>query len=642
MGDATDNRFEGRYFRGNGDVEYLQLLDIARRMFDPDPEFQNLPMLYTPEWNGLLEGPTWNAWWIQNSYGTTYCALPFLQEPLVTFIQNSQNLWFDQMGDGKHAGEHGWIAPDGCLCDAARPGWIVYKQGDGRINIHDWGMEFTAAGLLMQAELLLISRNVKAFTYYLPKLERCADFIEKRRDPQNNLFWAGPASNLLAPSYAGCKRPDGTYDKAYLTGLSITYIAALDRLIEIEKLSGNAQKERLYFKRRNLARKGLPLLATDEGYFIKSLDPNGIRHGVYGAGQYGYFESSPNHDSIAFRVVDDAQAKKIYTKIASIPGLRPYVFIIPNYPSLDDMYEEPKGLWAFGTWVNGGHWSTCEARMIMGYYRLGKYEEARRSMQRLLTFARQFRIDNPLTKFGSDVYQPNVPINLTYDAFGPPAAMIRGLFEYLYRADGLTLLPHIPPGITELEQLFPIRFGEKRLYISTVGSDAITAVWVNENPYDSFDAKTVFLPYDGTPNTAYIQIVFGDAKPAKPSYVKPAETVSASSELSEFPDSAFLNVRADKLQEFYSRLVKEGLEKSYEAAHTKLAIDFIATLHARRRLLAENRIRLLPELSQKAADKFYVDTAIRLCEGLEKVLKLYAKSNDSQKKRIYELWMQNP
>jgi len=35
-------------------------------------------MLYTPKWNGFVEGPTWDAWWIQNSYGTTYCALPFL------------------------------------------------------------------------------------------------------------------------------------------------------------------------------------------------------------------------------------------------------------------------------------------------------------------------------------------------------------------------------------------------------------------------------------------------------------------------------------------------------------------------------------------------------------------------------------
>jgi hypothetical protein len=55
-----------------------------------------------------------------------------------------------------------WVAPAGPLCDAARPGWIVYEQGDGRIGIHDWGMEFTAAGRVRQAELLLISRDQQA------------------------------------------------------------------------------------------------------------------------------------------------------------------------------------------------------------------------------------------------------------------------------------------------------------------------------------------------------------------------------------------------------------------------------------------------------------------------------------------------
>jgi hypothetical protein len=43
-------------------------------------------MLDTTNWNGLVEGPTWDAWWIQNSYGTTYAALPFLREPFVTFL----------------------------------------------------------------------------------------------------------------------------------------------------------------------------------------------------------------------------------------------------------------------------------------------------------------------------------------------------------------------------------------------------------------------------------------------------------------------------------------------------------------------------------------------------------------------------
>lgn len=648
---TTDGRFEGRYFRGRGDAEYLELLNIARRMFDPDPEFQNMPMLYTPEWNGLVEGPTWRGWWIQNSYGTTYCALPFLQEPLLTFLQNSQDLWFDQMGDGRRVGAHGWIAPDGCLCDCACPGWVMYKQGDGRIDIHDWGVEFTAAGLLLQAELLLISRDEKAISHYLPKLERCANFIESRRDPKNNLFLAGPAGNLLAPSYAGWKHPDGSYGMAYLTGLSITYIVALDRLIELEKLVGDVQKAELYSERRWLAWKGLQLLTTEEGYFIKSLDPDGTRHGVYGAVKHGYFEATPNHDAIAFRVVDDVQAEKIYAKISSIPGLRPYDFIITNYPSLDDMYEKPEGLWAFGTWVNGGAWSTCEARMIMAYYRLGKYEDARRSMKRLLTFARRFRMDNPFTKFGSDVYQPNEPINLTYDAFGPPAAMIRGLFEYIYSAEGLTLLPHIPPNITELEQLFPIRFGKKRLYISTVGHGAVSAVWVNGKHHNYFDGKSVFLPYHETPDVAYIQIVLGDAKP-KPLAKRPAQAISQLTGKTQAEPTSkgytsktlkmaldMLNAKAEKLQAFYSQLVKEGFEESYEATHAKLAIDFITTIRIRFRLLAEGKIKSLSGPSQEAADRSYVDTAVRLYEGLVKLLKSYVNSDEPRKRQMYEVWL---
>jgi hypothetical protein len=324
--DAAD--FEGKYFSGNGDIEYLKLLDISRRMFSPDPEFQNTSMLYTPWWNGFVEGPTWDAWWVQNSYGPTYCALPFFEEPFVTFLQNAQDLWFDQMGDGKRIGANDWVAPDGCLCDCARPGWIMYKQGDGGIGMHDWGMEFTAAGLLLQCELLLISRDAQAINQYLPKLERSANFIETRRDSTKNLFLAGPAGNLLAPSFAGWKQADGTYKKAYLAGLSITYIAALDRLIELHKLAGKADKVQIYTERRESAQKGLKYLVTEEGYFIKSLDPDGTRHGVYGAQKHGYFESSPNHDAIAFRVVSDQQAEKIYNKIASIPGLRRHHFIV--------------------------------------------------------------------------------------------------------------------------------------------------------------------------------------------------------------------------------------------------------------------------------------------------------------------------
>lgn len=858
--------FDGTYYTGKGDVEYLQLLDISRRMFEPDAEFQSIPMLYMPAWNGLVEGPTWGAWWIQNSYGPTYCALPFWLEPWTTFIQNSQDLWFDQMGDGKRVGAsppHNWVAPDGALCDAAAPNWIIYKQGDGRIDIHDWGMEFTAAGLVMQAELLLINRDAKALVHYLPKLERCANFIETRRDPNNNLFLAGPAGNLLAPSYAAWKRPDGTYDKAYLSGLSITYIAGLDRLIELEKLAGNADKVALYSERRERARKGLPTLMTDEGYFIKYLDPDGTRHGVYGAPKHGYFEAICNHDAICFRIVDDAQAEKIYEKIASIPGLRKHDLIVTNYPSLDDTYHpDLPGIWKFGHWVNGGHWSTCEARMIMGYYRLGKTEDARRSMRQIMKFARDFRMDNNLVDFGNAVYQPHQPINCVYDTYGVPAALIRGLFEYLYRADGLTLLPHIPPGITQMDQRFPIRFGAKRLVLSTIGSGPVTSVSVNGRPWKSFDARTISLPYDQTPDMARIQIGLGGAaipalppsggeiesRPLPPAVedtfwksewlaqslgpkalplrigadsngenrfigdiararifgralsaeeigslargeqgsldkdaaligdwrfdepkegtfrnaagghlpakvVKDVKVVDTSHgkairltgggylEIAHDPrlnlgtcytleawvcpkalppggariidkstagtaDNYLLDTHpgnslrlitrrgavgydaklppdtwshvaatfdargslclyvngkhvasrpADKTEEpgsldvlkgsyarlrcFHDRLVQARLTDSYEAAHARLAVEYVSVLAERRRLLSEGKIQPLPDTARQcAADRSYVETAIKLCDGLLNVVKGYERSEDARKKRVLELW----
>ena len=636
--------FEGTYFSGNGDVEYLELLDISRRMFSPDPEFQNTSMLYTPWWNGFVEGPTWDAWWVQNSYGPTYCSLPFLEEPYITFLQNAQDLWFDQMGDGVRVGAKDWIAPDGCLCDCARPGWIMYKQGDGRTDDHDWGMEFTAAGVLLQSELLLISRDAQAIEHYLPKLERSANFIETRRDTTNDLFLAGPAGNLLAPSFAGWKQADGSFKKSYLTGLSITYIAALDRLIELEKLAGHKKKSKMYQDRRDHAQKGLGQLTTAEGSFIKSLDPDGIKHGVYGAEKHGYFESSPNHDAIAFRVVENQQAAKIYDKIASIPGLRRHHFIVANEPGLDDMYDPGTSwLWQHGTWVNGGHWSTCEARMIMGYYRLGKYEDARKSMQHLLTFAREFRMDNPLVEWGSKVYQPKEPINLCYDSFGPPAAMVRGLFEYLYKAESLILLPHIPDGITQISQHFPIRFGSKELYLSATGTGPISGVYINGKKWSSFENESIKLDYESIPQQANVQILLGGAK-----FNQVASAInerrSDHDRALEFKfaesDQSSGNKNVKRMQLFLSLLLEQNLQNTYEASHAALAVEAAQALQERRLMLAQGALTSLPEPAFSAADKMYENTIFNLNEGFIKVLNSYAGSDDPKQMNIYQLWIE--
>ena len=96
--------------------------------------------------------------------------------------------------------------------------------------MHDWFYEATAAGVVMQAEILLVCRDLDAIRHYLPKMERACDSIERVRDPKNNLFLVGPASNLLAPSYGGAREADGSFGKGYLAGLSVTYLAARDPL----------------------------------------------------------------------------------------------------------------------------------------------------------------------------------------------------------------------------------------------------------------------------------------------------------------------------------------------------------------------------------------------------------------------------
>jgi len=92
-----------------------------------------------------------------------------------------------------------YTAPDGCLCDDSSPSSCAYKQGDGNPFIHDWTYEESVSCVVMQAELLLISRDFDAIRYYLPYFLRLSNFVEERRDGVSNLFAVGPAG-IVSPS----------------------------------------------------------------------------------------------------------------------------------------------------------------------------------------------------------------------------------------------------------------------------------------------------------------------------------------------------------------------------------------------------------------------------------------------------------
>jgi hypothetical protein len=208
----------------------------------------------------------------------------------------------------------------------------------------------------------LANRDANAMARYLPKMEKACDFIERTRDPQNNLFLVGPACNLLAPSYGGVKQPDGTFGKGYLAGLSITYLAAMDRMVELYRITGDKVKLAEYERRQKITRESLPQLLTPAGYFVKSIEPGGMKHGVLGQAKYGYLEGVANADAVALRVADQARAEAIYRQIAAFPAIRPFDWLLTNAPGLDDTYwlwgaSEPlPDMHAFGHWVNGAAW----------------------------------------------------------------------------------------------------------------------------------------------------------------------------------------------------------------------------------------------------------------------------------------------
>lgn len=67
------------------------------------------------------------------------------------------------MADGTQAyagGAQGW-APDGCSCDNGEPGGCNYKQGDGDVPIHDWTLEETLSGVVMQALRVRVTVRVR-------------------------------------------------------------------------------------------------------------------------------------------------------------------------------------------------------------------------------------------------------------------------------------------------------------------------------------------------------------------------------------------------------------------------------------------------------------------------------------------------
>lgn len=668
---AAADRYEGKYCTGAGDVEFLRLIDESFAFFHPNPIVPNVAMLYRPDWDAFEEGAGWGAWWCSNSHGFVYCSPPFLPEPFFGVLERTNKLWYDGQGDGKTGDfystradyrKYPTVAPEGVLPECASPGGIRGCQhivGEGNVTKADWAMTSTAAEIMLQAELLLVKRDMATIREYLPKMEKAAAFLESRRDPKNGLLLAGPCATMQGADYTGYRKPDGTFGKAYLAVLAVNYCAALERMVEVYHLTGDAAKQKEFTKRWEASRKSLSRLLTPEGYFVNYIAPDGMRHGVIGQKLFGYFGSLANVDAAALRVVDTAAAEKIYQQIAAMPELRPFDFVLTNYPGLDDTHWNwgnrtivCSSAMGFGDWVNGGVWGSAEGRAILMYYRLGKFEDVRRSAARAMKWAKDFRMDAPWSQRGENTYnlwsdaggsghQVN-GVAVMVDNFAIPAATVRGLFDYEYRADRLILRPRVPGSITEYVQKHPVRFGEKRLYISCHnGGPRIKSVAVNGKTMRTESPDAIALLYDELPKEAKIEIVAeggwgtDSAKPAAPS--------SASKQIPEA--AALRNELPESLKRPYAvlttmdRLLAEESNAEYERAFVRESLGAIAS--CRQRMAVDpgpGCFRPNTPTKREAIFKFYANTARRMYNGLAKRLTDYAKSSQVEKQHLAEVF----
>jgi hypothetical protein len=105
---------------------------------------------------------------------------------------------------------------------------------------------------------------------------------------------------------------------------------------------------------------------------------------------------------------------------------------------------------------------------------------------------------------------------------------------------------------------------------------------------------------------------------------------------------AALDQRVGPLREFHRRLAAAGLGETPEAAHVQLALDCIETAHRRQHLLQTGKIKPLPGPAEAAADKSYLETAQKLCIGLDAVLKSSETATAATPRRIYAIWHEIP
>ena len=222
--------------------EFLRLIDESFAFFHPNPIVPNVTMFYRPDWDTFEEGAGWAPGGAAILTGSSI-ARRLSARAVFLHVGTNQQALVRRPGTARPPMSIALCrhivkfraGPEGVLPECASPGGIRGCQhivGEGNVTQADWALTSTAAEVMLQAELLLVKRDMATIREYLPKMEKASAFLESRRDPKNGLLLAGPCATMQGADYTGYRKPDGTFGRACLAVLAVNYCAALERMIE--------------------------------------------------------------------------------------------------------------------------------------------------------------------------------------------------------------------------------------------------------------------------------------------------------------------------------------------------------------------------------------------------------------------------
>jgi hypothetical protein len=258
-----------------------------------------------------------------------------------------------------------------------------------------------------------------------------------------------------------------------------------------------------------------------------------------------------------------------------------------------------------------------------------------------------FRADAPRKELGAlGWFNGRFPFDIVYDCWGAPGGLLRGLFQYDYRADGMRIRPHLPPEITYYRQKWPVMFGDTEVYITVTGTGTVTSAMANGNECNLSEGW-IELKMDESSDQMTVEIIRGDAVPRdtwKPD-AAPALVMPEDPSFWQAPDGADADerhVEMKKVYAFYQELVKAGSQDSYEAHQARASLELLLARHERMQMLQEKTLVIpdldpVPPCDQEKVSLHYYEKARIIAGGLVDRLKGYSVWEERSDPSIVEL-----